>query len=226
MIKLISFLERLSDTPLTRKELLEIVEKYVESDVVANYINSRLAISTELRHDFLHQLGFYKFCVQNVPGLFPRRVRLHYWQRTKVRDDVHDHAYSFASKVLYGSLVNEIYQEKTEGERFFYKQFRSLGQYCVPTEEIMSESRLSLLKKEEVSSPLSYYVHSDELHCVKPLSNELITLVVQDIPSNSEINVFRRASLEFESAEAAIQLTSTQANEIFQRMSNLLRGLG
>ena len=81
-----------------------------------------LAESAKQSHQ--HPLGFDSIVLENTLPLY--RARLHVWwpQTALVIEDVHNHAWSFASRVLTGELRFTSYRETDDGMPFHHYRYR------------------------------------------------------------------------------------------------------
>lgn len=219
MHRLTTELARYSEIPLTREQLLELAREFVCNDDILLCLRRGLA-----EGGYLHQLGFYKLILATINGAYRRTIRLHYWNRYDIKDDIHDHIASFASRVLFGSLQNEIYSICPEGEQFVKEKFVADGHGCMPSERDEVKDTLTLKSREIVEVQSTYFLRYDELHRLTPKSEELITLVIQDSPLEREINVYRRAAPAYIGSKTASTLTNEQMSAICLRMTALLGG--
>jgi hypothetical protein len=78
-------------------------------------------------HSYWHPNGYLKVVVAGGTGT--RQLRLHAWASTETDDDVHDHAWSYASVVLAG-MVHEVVYGETEpgaGTRLWRQRYEPAG---------------------------------------------------------------------------------------------------
>jgi hypothetical protein len=217
MYRLTTALARYSEIPLTREQLLELAGEFISSDDIFPYLRRGFAEGA-----YLHQLGFCKLILATIDGAHRRAIRLHYWNRHDVKDDIHDHIASFASQVLFGSLQNEIYSISPEGEQFVKEKFVANGHGCIPSERDEVKETLVLKSREIVGMQGTYFLKYDDLHRLMPSSEELITLVIQDSPLEREINVYRGTGPTCNGSKIARTLTDEQMSAICLRMTALL----
>ncbi|WP_460149529.1 cupin domain-containing protein [Pseudomonas sp. S3_E10] len=222
MQELISELARSSNKPLSPVQLLKLASnEYFCPQELLSTINKQWRDKKSSGHT--HQLGFFKFQIAVINGNFPRTVRLHYWNRTKIKDDIHDHISSFASKVIYGSLKNEFYEPNDESKNYILKKFKSVGSCCTPSRhELEKMQSLEFLREETLEAGQSYFLKYDQLHRLVPKSDELVTLIIQDIPIDREINVYRHANDVTYRSESAIPISDFNFHDIFSRLENLI----
>lgn len=222
MQELISELVKASDKPLTRSQLTELISNnnFHPEEILAK-IKKQWHEENITGH--AHQLGFFKLKLAVVDGTFPRTIRLHYWNRAEVQDDIHDHISSFASRVIYGSLRNELYESNDGDQNYILKKFKSTGDCCTPSSHHpVKMQSLRILSNETLEEGQSYFLKYDQLHRLTPISDELITLIVQDAPADREINVYRRANNELARSESATPIPKSKSLKIFSRLEKLL----
>lgn len=211
-----------SETALSREQLLELAEELIcKEDVLAFLQEGSDVFGLPA---YFHQLGFYKFVLATIEGSYRRTVRLHYWKRSEVKDDIHDHVASFASKVLVGSLRNEIYSTNISGELFVEETFVADGLGCIPSHAVKTENTLELKSQNLLGAGATYYLNYDVLHRLKPMSENLITLIIQDAPVAREIKVYRRIGESHITSKPANPLTSEEMAVVRQEMAILLAG--
>ncbi|MFM0211491.1 hypothetical protein PQQ96_29275 [Paraburkholderia sediminicola] len=225
MKELISVLTDSKDSPLIAEKLLDVVERYATCENTLAYLGDQILGSTERANGYIHQLGFYKFVVANIDGTFPRRIRLHFWKKGEVKDDVHDHVASFASKVLYGSLINECFEHNGLGEAFIHKEFSARGESCHPEGFANSYATLSLQSRTEMGPLTTYFQDYRQLHRAGPATSEVVTLLVQDAPNDRMINVFRERNFSSsDRSDTPMPMSVSQARNAYMQMRALLGG--
>jgi len=95
--------------------------------LLEKFLLNQHALAKIQQFSYYHQNGFDKFVLIDNQYF---KLRLHVWQPEnidKAQENIHDHRWAFASKVLYGSFQNQFFDEHEEGsmERLFYTYFPS-----------------------------------------------------------------------------------------------------
>lgn len=222
MKELIFELKKASNKHLSQDQLLNLVsEKYFSAQELLSTINEQWLDKKICGQT--HQLGFLKFQIAVINGIFPRAVRLHYWNRAKIKDDIHDHISSFASRVIYGSLKNEFYEPRGESQNYTLKKFQSSGNCCSPSgHELKKNQSLELLHEKIVESGQSYFLKYNQLHRLIPKSDELVTFIIQDAPVDREINVYRYANNDAYRSDSAVPIPEVDLPNIYSRLEKLI----
>jgi len=215
---LLHALQGVSDRKLSSEELLNIVRMNTTAPCLVEYIEVSPAPIL-----YRHQLGFYKFVLAEVPGLFSRRIRLHFWENGNFEDDVHDHISSFASKVLIGELRNHLYENDLSGDEFFENIFCAKEHGCHQRAGNVSRVRLASRERISVRSGESYYLNSRKLHRLEVVTDRLATVVVQDTPEQKPIAVFRRETNNSVLSESPAPLPAQEAQRVWLALADLIR---
>lgn len=224
MKSLIETLTALRNSAVTDEELVDIVAKHATAKDTRTYLDEQISNSTQGVRGYVHQLGFYKFVTATINGTWSRKVRLHFWKRSEITDDVHDHIASFASKVLYGSLINETFERVDSGEIFIHRQFSARGDGCNPSDLPASFTRLGLQRRAVIAPSSTYFLNYEQLHRAAPRSTHAISLVVQNSPIDRGINVFRKKADLTERPDSARSMSVCETRDVFEQMSLLLGG--
>ncbi|MBJ7222518.1 MULTISPECIES: hypothetical protein [unclassified Brenneria] len=188
MKRLINELNKWHNEELSDKRLIDILTDYVSPIEMQEYIYSLLAQNDLDIIGYEHQLGFYKFVIAEIPGAYPRRIRLHFWKLGKIGKDVHDHIASIASRVLHGTLLSRRFNLHENGEEYYRQTFMAAGPHCEPNVQNLEVKNIVLIDEFQINSGEIYYVNFEELHSIEPMSDYAITLVLQDSPVERDIN--------------------------------------
>ncbi|KJV35036.1 hypothetical protein [Pantoea sp. SM3] len=222
MKRLINELNQRCNEDLSDKDLIDMLTHLVNNDEIYEYIKSLLDKSTLNINGYEHQIGFYKFVISEIGGKCPRRVRLHFWKYGEVQEDVHDHIASFSSRVLHGTILSKNFILNDDGERYFHKNFAAVGHNCKPYVQNLEATNLSQAGEFQINSNEVYYVNFDDLHCIEPLSEYAITLVLQNSPNERNINVYSRQSHTGDSSRTAKNLDSATMSRVLEKICFLL----
>jgi hypothetical protein len=156
-----------------------------------------------LERSYYHQNGFDKFTLINGGGGF--KLRLHVWKPeniTRAQENIHDHRWSFASKILYGSFSTQTFnvRKKTgEHERYFsmYHPNPSEDRYHLTP---YGRERLELSQDVEHKSPLLYHLPYDILHRISAINPDLgcITLMITGPADSDQCRLFSEREISEE----------------------------
>lgn len=222
MKRLINELNQRCNEDLSDKALINMLKDLVNKNEVDTYIYSLLDKSVLNIKGYEHQLGFYKFIISEIGGKYPRRVRLHFWKYGEIHEDVHDHVTSFASRVLHGTILSRNFILNDDGEKYYHKKFIAVGHNCKPHVQNLEVKNLSLVSQFQINSSEVYYVNYEDLHCIEPLSEYAITLVLQNTPIERNINVYSKQSHTDDSSCTAKYLDSANMYKALEKIHFLL----
>ena len=170
---------------------------------------------------YVHPNGFTKVKLLASPA-GDWAVRLHLWDRAANEHDIHSHRWSFASKVVLGSVREREY-ECTESDTDW------LRASCVHSErgfyDVRAQEKCGL-KQTKVRTHLagsSYVRHWQTLHDVRPVRIPLITVVLQG-PPQSASTVLVRSSHAPETGRVSIEVMSRR--EVESQLYRVLNYLG
>lgn len=152
----------------------------VEGGVVERNINQTLSdpvtFESCLRESSFHENSFIKVPLQlGLPSQF--RVRLHFWEASVCKQNVHDHRFCFASMVLDGDVKNVIWRHSAIGELYKGYRYRNVnGERGLCAQESV---RLSVLEAHCYQKSDTYYVEQDDLHTISH-SQPAKTIILED----------------------------------------------
>jgi len=222
MKRLINQLNQRCNEDLSDKALNDMLTDLVNKSEVNKYIRSLLDKHVLNIKGYEHQLGFYKFIISEIGGKYPRRLRLHFWKYGEVQEDVHDHITSFASRVLHGTILSRNFILDDDGEKYYHKKFMAAGHNCEPSVQSLEMKNLSQVGQFQINSSEVYYVSFEDLHCIEPLSEYAITLVLQNSPIERNINVYSKQLHPDDSSCTAKYLDSATMYKILEKIYFLL----
>lgn len=159
----------------------QIVARLVQSNFVqtllANVGANHHLIEEIAKKSYWHNTGIFKLVLWKPEGNLPE-VRIHIWSdrsrnfsATHV-DSIHNHRWNFASNILVGSFLKEIF-ETTEEEPKDHQhfQFESQGRGQPNKVTQIGNVKLRTIFTGVISSGNSYYLDSRMLHRITPIAN-------------------------------------------------------
>ena len=177
-------LERLSGQPPAQ---LSVIREFVSGpDIPSWTVNTIQQILTNPDHlaeiaqqSFAHPNGFDSIPLENRHPSY--RVRLHVWwpEAALVIEDVHNHAWSFASRVLCGELNFTTYRESDAGQPFFHYPWR-IGDKGTYDSGAVKTVNLAMALDAWFTENVHYSFDLNELHRVAPIKTNrpVSTLVI------------------------------------------------
>ena len=138
------------------------------------------------RQSYLHANGFYKLVIFSQAQA---KVRLHYWRDDQAAEEnIHNHRWMLASRVLFGELSSEIYKQCSPEDsdalmletRRYHKQFGQLG----AEGEVLGRQSVRLCTRNTRFAGESYALDMNTLHRItRPNhSTPTLTLMIQSCP--------------------------------------------
>lgn len=178
----------------------EFVERVLENVSTDDLIQAiRLLMNDEQRMEQVscdssfHPNGFIKIQF-HIQGDTKTKIRLHYWPANAhtAEENVHNHRWRMASKVMMGALHSETWVPLSDLDvqdvknaqcltlRMYHKQFGSYG----ATEKNKGDVWATCTESVHRAAGMAYHMHEDTMHrIVQPAYNTpTLTLMVQSAP--------------------------------------------
>ena len=124
---------------------------------------------------YYHGLGMIKLRVRHTPNKF---YNYHFFSNKyleQICDDVHNHLYSFKSKLVQGSAINEYYKyTPVDHETEWVLEVTDCLEGQVP-EVIHENVELELIEKIQTNEGEGYHCDKDDFHRFVPVSDHVVT---------------------------------------------------
>lgn len=139
---------------LRRQEFVDYLQRILDDQSTVEAIAERSSI---------HANGFYKLVLERRAGL---ALRLHIWEPTvpnqeTASENVHDHVWSFGSRVLIGALGEQRFETARVGKVMdHYRYLRARATLPPGRLELLGQVRLAVL--EDLSHPAGTVYHVDD----------------------------------------------------------------
>lgn len=155
---------------LIRNGLVRRVLEEVESDA---------ALLDQLtKHSYWHSTGIFKLVLWKPQGNTPE-VRIHIWSQrsrdfsaTHV-DSIHNHRWDFASQILTGSFVKELFiTESTDNNDHQQFRFESQGRGQPNRITHVGDVSIKTSFKTTIDRGRNYFLNSRTLHRITPSTND------------------------------------------------------
>lgn len=148
-------------------------------DTLQRILTDRDHLAEISRQSFAHPNGFDCLPLENRHPSY--RVRLHVWwpEDTLVTEDVHNHAWSFASRVLRGDLTFTTYRASDAGDPYFHYPWR-IGDTGTYDSQAVTTTKLAPGLNARFTENMHYAFDLNELHRVAPVKTNrpVSTLVI------------------------------------------------
>lgn len=176
--------ERLSDRPIAQ---LSAIAEFVADpslpawtvDTIKRILNDEDHLAEIARQSFAHPNGFDSIPLENSHP--SHRVRLHVWwpDAPLVTEDVHNHAWSFGSRLLSGALTFQTYRPAEQGTPYFHYPWRLGGAFAYDSTGVDTVTLAAVLDATFAENT-HYTFDLNELHRVAPVKTEqpVSTLVI------------------------------------------------
>jgi hypothetical protein len=149
------------------------------------------------KHSYLHANGFEKIVLASFDGS-SCKLRLHMWNDQKDHPDqegnIHNHRWSFASRVLIGQPLFEVYERGTDGIEHNEYEYIPNGEVGAFT---LNFTKVTLLRRTirlTLTEGASYSMHHSALHRVTA-TGPTVTVVLQGATIAEKSAVFSKTAL-------------------------------
>jgi hypothetical protein len=206
---------------LLRRTLENIVNRHKITDVLRGILCSRKRVQELTGHAYFHTNGFDKLVLDSL-GEFGCKLRLHVWRGNgkEVESTVHDHPWDFASHLVAGKMTMRLYEEDHEGLEFFIKaQYPTKALPEIREPITMGRARLKCTDVSKYEIGMAYALTRGQLHSVTPMSERLVTLVLQGPHFQNTSRVYARRESELRSPMVQEYFSSA---EIVERLAALV----
>lgn len=148
-------------------------------DTIQQILGDEDHLAEIAQQSFAHPNGFDSIPLENSHP--SHRVRLHVWwpDAPLVTEDVHNHAWSFGSRLLTGSLTFQTYRRSDDGTPHFHYPWRLGGTFAYDSNSV-NTVKLATALDATFAENTHYTFDLNELHRVAPVKTErpVSTLVV------------------------------------------------
>jgi hypothetical protein len=190
--------------PANRHSLAEWLGGFIEDEQSVGYAAS---------HSYLHANGFDKIIL--ISNQLPfYKLRLHIWNGlggpSELRGHIHNHRWSFASRLIMGKARHDLYEERTNGEMYYkydYLPSSVPGAFTLRTRGTQTLERLLSL---QVTAGATYSIHHSAIHRVIAME-PMVSIVLQGAAVGDGSTVFSTTSLEFVPSERHSPLIDSSA---------------
>ena len=147
-------------------------------NLAAVALSDPVRLATLARESYRHDNGFLKLLLfrSQCDHL---RVRLHIWPKTDVRrQNIHDHRFSFWSRIVRGRMINHVWEVGVGEIREHFQYYSRAGKSYYA---MMKLGTTSLVETRQfcVAAGGSYFFESGCLHAIEcPV--ETVTILVED----------------------------------------------
>ncbi len=168
---------------------------------------------------YYHQNGFDKFVLIDNQYF---KLRLHMWQPEnidKAQENIHDHRWAFASKILYGSFQNQFFGEHEQGniERLFYTYLPAYEDQKYDL-QYNGKRKLVLLEEANLQTSQLYYLAPEVLHRISEVnSNGCATLMLTGTAFRTDCRLFAERQI-LEEEKINIPFSENYIASIFQQV--------
>jgi len=168
---------------------------------------------------YYHQNGFDKFVLIDNQYF---KLRLHVWQPEnidKAQENIHDHRWAFASKVLYGSFQNQLFEEHEQGniERYFYTYLPAYKDQKYDL-KYNGKRRLTLLEEVNLQTSQLYCLAPDVLHRISQVNSDgCATLMLTGTAFRTDCRLFAERQI-LEQEKINVPFSQDYIASIFQQV--------
>ncbi|WP_121400949.1 hypothetical protein [Micromonospora sp. M71_S20] len=177
-------LERLAAQPVNQ---LSAIREFVADpglpswavDTIQQILNDEDHLAEIAHQSFAHPNGFDSIPLENSHP--SHRVRLHVWwpEAPLLTEDIHNHAWSFGSRLLSGALNFQTYRQSDEGSPYLHYPWQLGGSFAYDNSAVTTVKLAPVLNATFAEN--TYYTFDlTELHRVAPVKTQrpVSTLVI------------------------------------------------
>lgn len=193
------------------KTLESIVIRIGEGSFLKKWLNILLSKTESVfkiaQQSYLHKNGFVKIVLANSSKF---KIRLHIWNENNPNnEDIHNHRWAFASKILSGYSEQYIFEEDISENNFYLYQYepnpRTLN-FELTYKGIRS---LKCIDVQKFYKNQYYSLTPQVIHQIYSPNSTTISLVVTGIPQNENCNLYSKKSI------AVREVLNTKTSESF-----------
>jgi len=177
----------------------------------------RPALTEVASRSYLHGNGFYKIVLAEEAAF---KVRLHVWfPGASAEENIHDHRWWFASRILGGQLVSAVYEEAAHAEAAAYPEFLYFGRTASEDAWIKPIGQARLVRRAESvrRAGETYVLPPGVLHQIlsADAGRMTATLMCQAAPARAWNRLLTSQRLQPDVAQRP--LTCTQLMQVLER---------
>jgi hypothetical protein len=206
--------------------LLPAADEIVQHGHLSEYLHDLLdsgaaTTSNSLPVAYRHPNGFIKLRLASLAE-FGWALRLHIWAEGSSDYDIHSHRWDFASRVLSGSLTEDIYRLIANDGNYARYECSPSVEGCY-TLNFQGECDVELVSQTEYRQGASYERDSETLHLAytSPTSGA-VTLFIQGAERRRSTNVIRRLELNDIRNVVAPRCAASEVVTLLQEAAGLL----
>ena len=218
----------------------KVLSQISRSDLA--YLENILENETHLQmlasRSYYHPNGFLKLQLVVRDGV---KIRLHYWSKDlkSAEENVHNHRWRLASKVMHGKLHSEIFSElksqstsesnsqpelESDQERLTLRMYRKdLGDHDAQG-HVCGDYTVQKVNETIRSQGAVYAMDTDELHRIKHHHGQAaMTLMVQSTPLFKDNHMLSRKNVRNPELKPVCLKDSEQLRPLIKELIDLLR---
>jgi hypothetical protein len=203
---------------LRRQELLNYLGRLLDDEPRLNTIAKRSSV---------HANGFTKLVLERRDGL---ALRLHVWEpaaagQQKDPENIHDHVWSFGSKVLLGGLDEERFETASGGVVMdHYRYARARATLPPGSLELLGQVRLAQFSELSHRAGTVYHVDDTIRHRAWSVRDggHVATLVLTGTPRNIGASVYASAGLPVRQDAEKADISSAIARRLISVIIEVL----
>ena len=183
------------------KRSLGLVSRNDLADYLEGVLQDPQRLGEIAERSYYHPNGFLKLQLKITSNV---KVRLHYWAESlgSAEENVHNHRWRLASKVMHGQLHSEVFEEAEEtlkgsAEELTLRLYRKdIGDHAATGEaigDVHVRQSASITRYEGEA----YAMDTDQLHRIKHHHGQAtVTLMVQSAPLHKDNHMLSRKNVQ------------------------------
>ena len=211
-----------AETALQKIDAIELLESCL--DPRNREVMHAIAADSNTHANGFHRISF----PSDSPS--PVRIRLHTWPTGESKKDwravadAHNHKWPFASRILIGGLVHDIYAIELGRGDYQHFQHVSLGERYKLTHA--GPAVLERVNVQVIDGGTIYRMLPETVHRVSPKNHQYsVTLVAELAPTREFTDVFADPNKHMDGAIKPAPLEVAELRSEFRRIIEVLRGV-
>lgn len=216
-----------TDTKALDEALQNIVDRHRMVDIIKEILSSESRLDEVARNSYSHPNGFDKLViVTGDQGKY--KLRCHIWwpeESFTHREDIHNHRWNFATRLIRGTYLLEFYNELSGDPTHFVYRYQSPEENETFDMSILGERKLALSFRTKVQAGSGYSQSYDLLHRVTKADNKLVvTLLLQGKTVCDHTTVYAEETLNNNVVGNAVRFSRQGLTSRLLRLVAVLEG--
>jgi hypothetical protein len=163
-------------------DYITFIDTLAQSENLIRFLRDLLADDSRVqdlaKQSEAHRLGFDKIILE-MCSIY--QLHLHIWwpREQAFKDGIHNHKFNFTSKILKGSLAEEIY-ERCDSGGIFMHEYLALSNESKSTDRFQYKGyqQICCCRKTTYPAGTTYFLHNSAFHNAVPNDHKELTITL------------------------------------------------